>query len=844
MMGLTLAVGLLAGACSGSDEAASPGDTTPGVTVGEPGSEYVATIRRTSFGIPHIVAADYASLGFGQGYALAEDHACTLADQIVKVRGERSSFFGAGTDDANLESDLAYRSLDLVGRAGAILPTLDPDVVDAITGYAAGYDAWLAEVGVDGVPGWCQGEDWVRPITPAELFAYLKDLTLLASSRNLITPIATAAPPAAAPATPDLTVVPASFGGAPDPATMGSNGWAIGAEGTGTDYGMLVANPHFPWEGELRLWENQLTIPGRLDVYGASLIGTPGVLIGFNENVAWTHTVSAGARFTAYKLDLVPGDPTSYRYGAETRKMTSTDISVPVRADDGTTTDVTRTMWSSHYGPMINFPGVGWTDTLALTYRDAALGDDGFLQQFLEMDRAESLDDFQAAFSEIDGTPWVNTMAVGADGTAWYADGSATPNLSPEAQAAYVASLETDALVGAAAKQRAVLLDGSDPMFEWVDVPGAPGPGLTPFDQAPSLERADFVANANDPYWIANPAEPLTGASPLYGLTDKPLSARTRENFIVLEELTGGAGRVDVEGAEQAGAGEGGSILTFDALRHAVLANRSSTATLLQEAVAERCTAQPSVRVPALVDDGGAEVWPAQTVDLTDACAVLDGWLGTFDLESIGAALWREFLARFTPEERADAGILWANPFDPADPIATPNGLADSATAEDGSDPVLVRLGQAVLTLDAAGVAIDAPLREAQFATRGEERIPIHGGREADGTTNQVGYSRFSTTLEPYTTRPPLAADGGSITTDGYPVNNGSSFVMVFEFTDEGPRAEALLTYGQSGDVESPYFADQTYRFSDKAWRPVLFTDDQVLDDPNLEEQVVRAPRS
>ena len=41
----------------------------------------------------------------------------------------------------------------------------------------------------------------------------------------------------------------------------------------------------------------------------------PGVLIGFNEHVAWTHTVSAGYRMTLYELTLVPGDPTSYQYG-------------------------------------------------------------------------------------------------------------------------------------------------------------------------------------------------------------------------------------------------------------------------------------------------------------------------------------------------------------------------------------------------------------------------------------------------------------------------------------------------------------------------------------------------
>jgi acyl-homoserine-lactone acylase len=67
------------------------GSTRPSVSTG-----YRATIRWTSHGIPHGVAADLGSLAFGQGYAFGSLHACVLADQIVKsaareaVRARRS----------------------------------------------------------------------------------------------------------------------------------------------------------------------------------------------------------------------------------------------------------------------------------------------------------------------------------------------------------------------------------------------------------------------------------------------------------------------------------------------------------------------------------------------------------------------------------------------------------------------------------------------------------------------------------------------------------------------------------------------------------------------------------
>jgi acyl-homoserine-lactone acylase len=59
---------------------------------------YNAEIRRTQYGIPHILARDYGSLGYGYGYAFAQDNLCVLADRVVTLRGERSRYFGPTAD--------------------------------------------------------------------------------------------------------------------------------------------------------------------------------------------------------------------------------------------------------------------------------------------------------------------------------------------------------------------------------------------------------------------------------------------------------------------------------------------------------------------------------------------------------------------------------------------------------------------------------------------------------------------------------------------------------------------------------------------------------------------------
>ena len=49
--------------------------------------------------------------------------------------------------------------------------------------------------------------------------------------------------------------------------------------------------------------------------------------IGFNKDVAWSHTVSTGKRFTLHELTLAPGDPTAYLIDGKPEKMTSRTVS-------------------------------------------------------------------------------------------------------------------------------------------------------------------------------------------------------------------------------------------------------------------------------------------------------------------------------------------------------------------------------------------------------------------------------------------------------------------------------------------------------------------------------------
>ncbi len=778
-------------------------------TTGDAGPAYRATIRRTSYGVAHITADDLGSALFGQAYAFAQDHACTLADQIVKVRSERSLYFGPGDGDANLTSDFSYLALDIRGRAEKLRAASPADVQEAIAGYAAGFNQYLRDTPPSARPSPCAGADWVRELEELDLYAYYVDLGLLGSSNQLVPYIGTAQPPGAGK---QLPGGPLSGLGTLTSGGFGSNGWAVGGDLSAGGGGMVVSNPHFPWTGELRLWESHLTVPGKIDVYGVGLTGVPGVLIGFNEHVAWAHTFSDGARFVIYKLALVPGDPTSYMYDGQPRKMTSKTFEVAVKGGG----KVSRTLWYSHYGPMINVDPLGWTDTLAMSYRDANIENPRLIEQFLGMDRARSLDEFKQVYAEVQGIPWVNTMAADVDGNAWYTNTSGTAQLSDDAIAGWQKALDDDPVASIIFAQGGLmLLDGSDSMNEWIDTGDGRAPGLVPFSGLPKIDRRDFVFNANDSHWLANPAAPLEGFSPLLGLERVPQSPRTRVNALLLQN----------EGGYQA-AGDDGKF-TLDELKAAIQGNNSLTADLLIPGILDRCGDAITVDVMG------------ESIDVRPICQVLGAWDRRFDPDSVGAVAWREFLGGFSYESLLDRGVAFDVAFDPDDPVHTPHTL--SPPPKEGQvDGVLAQLAKATRALGQAKVSVSAPLRQVQRAPRSGVEVSVHGGTAKEGIANVVGFDAgLNSTLLPKVTRPPALTDGG-LTERGYVVNYGTSFVMAVELTKDGPRGEGFLTYAQSSDPRSPHYRDQTIDlFSAKQWRKLLFRAEDIAADPELVEIVV-----
>ena len=753
-------------------------------------SKRAVTVKRTAYGIPHIRATTYEGAGFGYGYSIAEDNICELADTYLTVRAERSRYFdptatyasrGNGATFRNVDSDFFFqRAIDTKVVEGLIAkpPPEGPlqAVKEGVRGYVAGYNRYLADVGVNGIPdARCRGKEWVKPISELDAYRRFWQLGLLASQGVAIDGIATAAP-----ATP---ILPLGGGGAAsNPAMLaeldsrlgerlgiGSNAIGLGSDGTRSGGGLLLGTPHFPWDGPERFYQAHVTIPGKLNATGGSLFGVPIVLIGHTDGLAWSHTVSTARRFVIYELKLVPGQPTSYFHDGQVKQMKADRVTIQVRGEDGRLSPQTRTLYSSHHGSILTsilgLPVFPWTSERAYAMGDANAENFRYLNHFYETNRAQSVRQLHAIERKYQGIPWVNTIAADRKGEAYYADIGSMPNLPNDKLSACEATPVGTGLRTAAG---VFALDGSRSQCDMGSDPDAVSPGILSRDKQPYLFRRDHVSNMNDSYWLTNPAQPLEGYPTVIGNERTARALRTRLGLrIILDRLAGTDGRP-------------GTKFGLSDMTWALLNNRQYAGELWRDEAIAMCKANAS----SMPSSRGA-------VDVTEACGVLERWNMRDDLDSRGAGLARRFISRV----RGVQGGPFRQGFDVNDPVNTPRGLNTESPA------VRQAFGDAVNDLRDAGIPLDAPLRGYQYEMRGNVPIPIHGGPGSDGVFQAINVSWSAPR--------------------GYPnVPHGTSFVQVVHFPPKArcPEHRTILTYSQSTNEASKHYGDQTRLFSKKRW--------------------------
>ncbi len=750
-------------------------------------ANYQVTLTRTTHGVAHIQAADVGSMSFGAAYAHAQDNVCQTAQQLVTVRGERSRFFGErGTGGLSVRT-YPNPVIDVVvglhfghhitdeQLAQRWAREASPQANQMVAGYVAGYNQYLSDH-AGKLPAECAGQPWVRPMTLAD-FRRSNELAMVQGGiAALADAVHAARPPTAPAAAAPLPTLDEALAALREDriidARVASNAWAFGREVTANGRGVLLGNPHYPWVGINRFWQMHITVPGVVDVMGGSIGLSPVVQIGFNRDVAWSHTVSTGVRFTLHELSL-GSQPTRYLLDGQEVALAPQVIRYQALQEGGAVASREHTVWRSHFGPVVVLPraGLGWTAQRAYALQDANIGNVRSLDAWWGFNRAATVGDIRQASAKL-GIPWVNTIAADRAGTALYADASVVPDVTADILARCTPSPQAAGLIRAA---RLFVLRGDARNCNWQQDTRSAVPGLIGADRLPVLERLDWVHNSNDSFVYTQPAHRFVGISPLVGdgRIDRP---RTRSGLIEIPDLIS-RGKVTPEGVQRQ-----------------LFENRNLAARVVLPDLLAACA-----MAPADSPQVGAEA--------RAACALLRGWDRTSNAEARGAALFREFW-----REARNVPNVWRVPFDANLPATTPAGLRmDDAQV---APRVWAALTNAVRKFNTAGIAIDAPLGQVQRPAFTGEPAGLHGGDEFEGVLNKLS------DLGPINTN--------TLTPRGFVIDTGTSYVQTVGFDERGPVAHAYLVYGQSTHAASPYRTDQLAPYAAKRWPRLPFHVDEV----------------
>jgi acyl-homoserine-lactone acylase len=404
-------------------------------------------IRRTEYGVPHILANDYHGIGIGLGYTQVEDYGDRIILGLLRSKGVMGTTFGRDS----MQSDFGARR-DLA-RVAETYHLLDAETRGVYEGFAEGVNIFI-RTHPERVPA------WAKPVFTGHDIAALD--------------IAGASTTAAARIAQRHSGQPVSSSGdleQPNP-DDGSNAWAFAPSRTKSGRAILLRNPHLAWTSGY--WEAHVTIPGKLNYYGDFRIGGPFAVVGgFNEYLGWATTNNAPDNDEVYVLDADTTRADHYIFDGVSQPLRRQDVTVEFSTPTGVEQE-TRSFWLTPLGPVVH-------RTRERVYIVRTGGDNEYRagQQFLRMMRAQSLKEWKEALA-MRARPTSNLTYADKAGNILYVWVGSVPSLPHPSGGDSIPII---------AKRSADI---------WTS--------LVPTDSLPQVlnPKGGYVHNENDPPWYAN----------------------------------------------------------------------------------------------------------------------------------------------------------------------------------------------------------------------------------------------------------------------------------------------------------------------------------------------------
>ena len=324
-----------------------------------PGLQKAVQVLIDDRGVPHVFASSEGDAYRALGYVEARDRLFQMEAQTRAASGRLSEWAGASL----LETDRENRALGLVWGAEKKFAAYDRSSPGfrAFNAYAEGVNSYIAQMRPRDVPVEyrllnASPMKW-EPIyslyflSRMSLTLGFNDATLRRLKAQALVGKAAADAlfpvnsPIQQPLQPNgsseprfdfVTVPPPAM---PDPSVLaavraneelltalafrkptesadaiGSNNWAVSPKRTAGGHALLAGDPHLDLSLPSVWYEMHIVVPGKLDVAGVGFPGVPGVVIGFNRDVAWTFT-NTGSDVNDYYQETVDNDahPSMYK---------------------------------------------------------------------------------------------------------------------------------------------------------------------------------------------------------------------------------------------------------------------------------------------------------------------------------------------------------------------------------------------------------------------------------------------------------------------------------------------------------------------------------------------------
>ena len=310
---------------------------SPSVLIAQTSTELAVTglkdkvsVRRDGRWIPYIEAKTDADLYFAQGYVTASDRLWQMDLLRRVVSGETAEIFGRQT----LEEDKRWRRYGFSQIAGATVSNYAPEMRAILEDYARGVNAYIASLTDDTLPvefkilqykprNWSSTDtvligkllaealsstyqrdlmresikgidpqklaDLTNPVTPYDVVLFGKDLPpvrpVASESEGLSNESLTVA------LDEDLAIRERSLSrvGLYAEGLAASNNWVISGKRTADGKPLLANDPHLMPSAPGIWYMAHLSSPNVRSA-GVTFPGTPGIVLGHNENIAWGAT--------------------------------------------------------------------------------------------------------------------------------------------------------------------------------------------------------------------------------------------------------------------------------------------------------------------------------------------------------------------------------------------------------------------------------------------------------------------------------------------------------------------------------------------------------------------------